>query len=306
MAIFFWFECTKTAKITTLVLGLITLISLIAAGVFWVRDYHMQQHYQEVTAVVIDNFISTDRRTSWSDVQFELDGQAYTVRHEHFWFIGQSIDLLAHVDNPHETLTAGTVGFEANAAVINAGTFGFVFLIYLLNFLFNQRRDRKMLELIEGSTDTTIDRIDWHWDNITDEIPEGEYEERAGAHIGYFIEWAYKQGFMPDNLKTHEIDEYKMVVSSEKSGIQFLIENCDGKFWKEDLNKEGQEFTAFAYGQYMRDLEEILEDKPYSARYNQQDLQNVFKYLDGVYADYLAILQYELQASKRETLIQRH
>lgn len=31
----------------------------------------------------------------------------------------------------------------------------------------------------------TIDRIDWHWDSITEDIPEKEHLERAGAHIGY-------------------------------------------------------------------------------------------------------------------------
>ena len=133
-----------------------------------------------------------------------------------------------------------------------------------------------------------IDRIDWHWESITDDIPEDEHWERAGAHIGYFIEWAYKKGFAPDNPETHDVDEYKKVVNSEKNGIQFLIENCDTKFWVEDLNEEGQKFTSFAYDTYLHDLETILVNQPYVDRYNQQDLQNVSRYLDKVYSDYLA------------------
>lgn len=134
----------------------------------------------------------------------------------------------------------------------------------------------------------TIDRIDWHEEFITDDISEDELLERAGAHIGYYLEWAYKKGFAPSNPETHDVAEYQKVANSEVSGIQFLIENCDTKFWDVDLNEEGLKFTSFAYETYLNNLEMILGHKPYTEKYNQQDLQNVSKYLDKVYADYLA------------------
>lgn len=133
----------------------------------------------------------------------------------------------------------------------------------------------------------TIDRIDWHEELITDDIPEDERWERAGAHIGYYLEWAYKKGFAPSNPETHAVAEYQKVVNSEINGIQFLIENCDSKFWDEDLNEEGNKFTSFAYDTYMNNLEMILEHELYIEKYNKRDLQNVFKYLDKVYEDYL-------------------
>ena len=133
-----------------------------------------------------------------------------------------------------------------------------------------------------------IDRIDVHWDAITEELPEDEHLERAGAHIGYFIEWAFKKGLAPSNPETHDVEEYKKVVNSEISGIQFLIESCDTKFWEEDLNEKGQSFALFAYDTYLRSFEMIVGHKPYIANYNQQDLQSVSEYLDKVYLDYLA------------------
>lgn len=129
----------------------------------------------------------------------------------------------------------------------------------------------------------TIDRIDWHEEFIKDDISEDELLERAGAHIGYYIE----KGFAPSNPETHDVAEYQKVVNSEVSGIQFLIENCDTKFWDVDLNEEGLKFTSFAYETYLNNLEMILGHKPYIEKYNQRDLQNVSKYLDKVYADYL-------------------
>jgi len=140
-----------------------------------------------------------------------------------------------------------------------------------------------------------IDRIDWHWDAIVEDIPDDEHWERAGAHIGYFLEWSYKKGFAPTNPETHDVDEYQKVVNSEKTGIQFLIENCDTKFWEEDLNDQGQKFASFAYGTYLDNLETILDHKPYTEKYNRQDLQNVSKYLDEVYSDYLANPPLELK-----------
>ena len=132
-----------------------------------------------------------------------------------------------------------------------------------------------------------IDRIDWHWDAISDEIPEDEHWERAGAHIGYFIEWAYKKGLAPSNPETYDVDECKKLINSEKNGIQFLIENCDTKLWEEDLNEQGQQFASFAYTAYLDNLEKTLGHKPYAEKYNQQDLRSVSRYLDKAYSDFL-------------------
>jgi len=130
----------------------------------------------------------------------------------------------------------------------------------------------------------TIDRIEWHMDAIADDIPEDECYEIAGAHIGYFLEWAYKKGFAPYDPETNDIDESHKVVNSMKNGIEFLIENCDTKLWKEDFNEQGQKFASFAYDAYVSNFEAIVGHKPYIEKYNQQDLNSVSSYLDDVYA----------------------
>lgn len=132
-----------------------------------------------------------------------------------------------------------------------------------------------------------IDKIVWHWDSVTDSSSEEERLEKAGVHIGYFMEWAYKKGFAPNNPETHDVDEYLKVVNSEKNGLQFLIENCDSKFWDVDLNEQGLKFTTFAYTNYLDSYVTIVKHEPYTEKYNLQDRENVFKYLDEVYADYL-------------------
>lgn len=151
----------------------------------------------------------------------------------------------------------------------------------------------------------TIDRIDWHEEFITDDISDEERLERAGAHIGYYLEWAYKKGFAPSNPETHDVAKYQKVANSEINGIQFLIENCDTKFWDVDLNEEGQKFTSFAYNTYLRNLETILGHKPYIKKYNQLDLQNVFKYLDNVYTDHLTNPPSELTCKEKPSFFQK-
>ncbi len=151
----------------------------------------------------------------------------------------------------------------------------------------------------------TIDRIDWHEEFITHDISEEERLERAGAHIGYYLEWAYKKGFAPNNPETHAVTEYQKVANSEISGIQFLIENCDTKFWDVDLNEEGQKFTSFAYNTYLCNLETILGHKPYIEKYNQLDLQNVSKYLDKVYTDYLTNPPPESAREEKQSFFQK-
>jgi len=59
-----------------------------------------------------------------------------------------------------------------------------------------------------------IDRIDEHWDNVQDldwmdEANEKELHERAGAHIGYYIEWLMTQGMV---LETEKVNQPLMVV----------------------------------------------------------------------------------------------
>lgn len=138
----------------------------------------------------------------------------------------------------------------------------------------------------------TIDRIDWHWDSITEDIPEKEHLERAGAHIGYYIEWAYKKGFAPNNTETHDVEEYQKVADSKVTGINFLISNCDTKFWDCDINAEGLEFTKYIYDKYLEDYEKVVQHKPYTEKYNKKDLEKVSKYLDDKYSEYKKLIMF--------------
>ena len=150
-----------------------------------------------------------------------------------------------------------------------------------------------------------IDRIDWHMESITEEVPEDEILERAGAHIGYYIEWAYKKGLYPKNSENYAVEECQKVINSEVNGIQYLIENCDTKFWDVDLDEQGLKFTLSAYDTYLKNYEMIVGHKFYTEKYNQEDLEKVSKYLDKFYEDYLNNSQTEQTKDENQTIFEK-
>ena len=145
-----------------------------------------------------------------------------------------------------------------------------------------------------------IDRIDWHWDGVTDAVSDDEHWERAGAHIGYYIEWAFNKGWA--NPDVHSAEDIQDVLNSNINGLQYLMEYCDAKFWDDDLNEEGKRFTSYAYHKYVENFEKITGHKMYTKNYNRQDVQAVSKYLDEIYENYLNNPQ-QIQAKNESRML---
>ncbi|MDR2182826.1 MAG: DUF3592 domain-containing protein [Clostridiales bacterium] len=138
-----WFGSTRGAKIAFACFGMALLFCLILSALFWARNSNAQRDFYLVTGRVVDNFISADRLTSWSDVQFELHGQTYTVRHENFWIINHQREFLVNPDNPEHTIVATALDASLVITMITAGILGPFTLFYLINFLVNRKRDKR-------------------------------------------------------------------------------------------------------------------------------------------------------------------
>ncbi|HEX3167846.1 MAG TPA: hypothetical protein VHQ93_16365 [Chitinophagaceae bacterium] len=109
----------------------------------------------------------------------------------------------------------------------------------------------------------SIDKIDWHsGGNFPDDLPP----ENGGTHIGMFLTWIIDNDLLGEWHLENSMSSIQAVKSRQMTGRDFLIEECDAKFWDEDLNKEGLEFTKYYYDDekmnlYINDYEELLGDE---------------------------------------------
>ncbi len=108
-----------------------------------------------------------------------------------------------------------------------------------------------------------IDRMDWHYGgNFPADLPNA----CGGTHIGMFLAWIILHDLIGADHRDDSVAELEAVRARRMSGRDFLVGQCDEKFWAADLNEEGQAFTASyysgehakTYGSYLEDYEKIL------------------------------------------------
>ncbi len=100
------------------------------------------------------------------------------------------------------------------------------------------------------------DRADWHSGG---KFPADLPPENGGTHIGLFLAWAINHDLVGGLHMEESKAALDSVKSRRKTGRDFLFEQCDGKFWAEDLSAEGNAFAEVYYaektGPYVRDLQ---------------------------------------------------
>ncbi len=102
-----------------------------------------------------------------------------------------------------------------------------------------------------------IDRADWHWESaeklyremhsISGELTEEQENEiwlLAGNHIGLFLRWIIENGFEGEEA---DPDHCEDVRRGRTSGAQFLMWDCDGKLWDEDIREDILPFAKKYY-----------------------------------------------------------
>ena len=113
-----------------------------------------------------------------------------------------------------------------------------------------------------------LDRIDWHSgaENFPAELPN----EAGGVHIGMFLSWIINNDLISDEHINESSESLALVKQRKMTGAEFLIEECDEKFWETDLNNEG---LAFAQAYYETD--DYFEDYEAALSSNEPTLYHV-------------------------------
>ncbi len=110
----------------------------------------------------------------------------------------------------------------------------------------------------------SIDRMDWHYGG---DFPEGLPTENGGTHIGMYLAWIINNDLIGEMHLEDASESILAVKNRQITGRDFLIQECDEKFWNDDLNEEGLTFTNYYYSddsgmkQYIQDYEQILSNE---------------------------------------------
>lgn len=104
----------------------------------------------------------------------------------------------------------------------------------------------------------TIDKMDWHYGgDFTEYLPE----VNDGTHIGMYLTWIIHNNLIGQVHLDESYDEIQKVKSRQITGRDFLVDQCDEKFWEQDLNEEGLAFTLYYYeGESSDDFKNYTDD----------------------------------------------
>ncbi|MFT5823485.1 MAG: hypothetical protein ACI8ZM_004747 [Crocinitomix sp.] len=140
-----------------------------------------------------------------------------------------------------------------------------------------------------------IDRIDWHsGGDFPDHLPA----ENGGTHIGFYLSWILNNDLQGELHRDSEDSKNRVikVLNRVYSGRDFLISDCDEKFWFEDLNERGKSFTEHYYQDeripnYLNDYSEIFESDAksiYELEDSWENYEKVKSLIDNRYVNWLA------------------
>jgi len=90
----------------------------------------------------------------------------------------------------------------------------------------------------------SIDRVDWHSGG---DFPDNLPEINGGTHIGMFLTWIINNNLIGKVHLEESSEAIQKVLSRQMTGRDFLVDQCDEKFWEDDLNEEGLAFTYYYY-----------------------------------------------------------
>src|ERR1022692_4577847 len=105
------------------------------------------------------------------------------------------------------------------------------------------------------------DRADWHsGGDYPDDLPA----ENGGTHIGMFLAWIILRGLEGEFHPEESAASLELVRARKMTGREFLFQECDGKFWEEDLGDRGNAFAKVYYEPedgYLTEYDEVFESE---------------------------------------------
>ena len=141
----------------------------------------------------------------------------------------------------------------------------------------------------------SIDRMDWHYGG---DFPKELPTENGGTHIGMYLAWIINNDLIGEMHTEDASESISAVKNRQMTGRDFLINECDEKFWNDDLNEEGLAFTNYYYSddsgmkQYINDYEQTLAnglETTYHVENTWDNYDKISKVIDVRYNEWKTI-----------------
>lgn len=141
---------------------------------------------------------------------------------------------------------------------------------------------------------SSIDRMDWHYGG---DFPKGLSNENGGTHIGMYLAWIINNDLVGELHLEDSPDSITAKKARKLTGRDFLIKECDEKFWEDDLNEEGLAFTKYYYSdsggmkEYISDYAETFSglDSLYEVEDTWDNYDIISKIIDQRYNKWKSI-----------------
>ena len=144
--ILIWTGNIRIARIMAIIMGIITAGFLLTAGIIWGVESYKINSYAHVKGTVAD-FDTRDGKNVWTEFEYSLDGQTYTVRlkgHSYWMRLGSEINLVVNPKIPDKAeVLYDDPHILSFIMLLPGGLFGVFLLLYLVNFLVLRRREQK-------------------------------------------------------------------------------------------------------------------------------------------------------------------
>ncbi len=88
------------------------------------------------------------------------------------------------------------------------------------------------------------DDASWHYGG---DFPKDLPNEAGATHTGMFLAWALLAGLGGEIHTTECPEDLSDLLNRTLTPGYFFMKRCDGKFWDDDLNDEGNKFAEFYY-----------------------------------------------------------
>lgn len=168
----------------------------------------------------------------------------------------------------------------------------------LFGNLFGKRRKKDVSnadDAAEKERFRCFDKVEYQFESAADfycgknNISDGdlsdedidEINRRAGNHIGVFITWLFDNHFENEDADSEAAERVR---SGELSGVDYLLEYCDGKFWGVDFRDEIYPFVNVYYERsYFKDYCDWAKDNVLETVSSFEDYRSFKPVIDRAY-----------------------